>query len=262
MAELDYLADIHRESTRFHAVLSTADPGAPVQSCPGWTAEDLLWHLTEVQTFWGSIVRERRQEFGGRGVTKPDVDYQGLLDGFAAASAALQQALAQTPVDVPVWTWADDQTAGFVRRRQAQEVLIHRLDAELLSNATTPLDPTLASDGVDEILTVMYGARPAWTAFAPSGHTGRILATDTGTSWDLRPGRSIGTDPGTGETHDRPAVEVSRPGGNGAASFTVTGSAAQLDAWLWRREVFGEPVISGDPAASELFLAVLASGIR
>ncbi|HWF80719.1 MAG TPA: hypothetical protein VN695_09050, partial [Streptosporangiaceae bacterium] len=26
---------------------------------PGWNADDLLWHLGEVQWFWGTIVRDR-----------------------------------------------------------------------------------------------------------------------------------------------------------------------------------------------------------
>ena len=28
-------------------------------SCPDWNADDLLWHLAEVQWFWATIVRER-----------------------------------------------------------------------------------------------------------------------------------------------------------------------------------------------------------
>ena len=44
--------------------------------------------------------------------------------------------------------WADDKTVGYIRRRQAHEALIHRLDAELTAGAVTPLDPDLAADGV------------------------------------------------------------------------------------------------------------------
>ena len=49
---------------------------------------------------------------------------------------------------------------GFVRRRQAHEALIHRIDAELTAGRRTPVDPLLGADGVDEALRVMYGGVP------------------------------------------------------------------------------------------------------
>jgi uncharacterized protein (TIGR03083 family) len=50
-----YLDHLDRESGRFADVLAGVDPAVPVPTCPGWTAADLVWHLTEVQWFWGSI---------------------------------------------------------------------------------------------------------------------------------------------------------------------------------------------------------------
>lgn len=262
MDKLDYLTDFRRESARFHSVLATVDPRAPVPSCPDWTAEDLLWHLTEVQTFWGAIVRDRAQEVEERAAVKPDVGYQDLLDGFRSASADLAQAFADTPDDVPVWTWADDHTVGFIRRRQAHEALIHRLDAELVADRTTPMDPALASDGVDEILTVMYGGWPAWSTFTPADHVGRMVATDTGARWDLRTGRFAGTSPNTGKSYDNPTVEVSREALAADPAFTISAPAAELDAWLWNRRIAADPTIVGDHAAAEQFLAVIAAGIQ
>lgn len=62
---------------------------------------------------------------------RPDVDYQGLLAFFVETGNALLETLPETSDDVPVWTWADEQSVGFIRRRQAHAVLIHRLDAEM-----------------------------------------------------------------------------------------------------------------------------------
>ncbi len=262
MDELDYLGAIQRESARFHHVLGTADPVAPVPSCPGWTAADLLWHLTEVQTFWGAIVRDRSQEVDEEEAARPDVGFQALLDGFAAASDALVRTLADTPDDVPVWTWADDHSVGFIRRRQAHEVLIHRLDAELVAGTTTSLDPALASDGVDEALTVMYGGRPGWATFTPSGHRGRMVATDTGATWELRTGRFAGTSPNTGKTYDNPTVEIDRGARTAHPTYTISAPAADLDAWLWKRPVGSDPTIIGDQVAAAEFVAVLAAGIQ
>ena len=57
--ELDYLGHLARESARFAHAVSMAAPDAPVPPCPAWNADDLLWHLGEVQWFWGTIVRQR-----------------------------------------------------------------------------------------------------------------------------------------------------------------------------------------------------------
>jgi uncharacterized protein (TIGR03083 family) len=260
---LDYLADLRRESARFHACLAHADPGAPVPSCPGWTAADLLWHLTEVQSFWGNIVSGRLQEPDAAEVLKPaDIDYQGLLSAFQSASRALEQTLAATPDETRVWTWADDQTAGFVRRRQAHEALIHRLDAELTTDQVTGLDPALATDGIDEALTVMYGGYPAWATFTPVEGTGRIVAVDTGVSWDLGLGRFSGTSPGSGRTYDDPTVQVSAEPSSSEPAFTVSGTAGELDIWLWKRPSPTEPTVTGDHDVAAFFLEVIAGGIQ
>ena len=46
-------AIVRAESDRFAEVLADADPDTRVPSCPDWTVADLLWHLGEVQMFWG-----------------------------------------------------------------------------------------------------------------------------------------------------------------------------------------------------------------
>jgi uncharacterized protein (TIGR03083 family) len=160
----DYLAFLDSESARFTDLLTHADPAGTVPSCPDWSAADLLWHLTEVQWFWGSIV--------GRGLHDPadarvrqaatSGGYERLLGLQLEATERLLTALGAGDDGDPVWTWLDDdQTRGFVRRRQAHEVLIHRLDAEQLVGEVTPLDENLAADGVDEALRIMFGGTPA-----------------------------------------------------------------------------------------------------
>ena len=104
--------------------------------------------------------------------------------------------LAATPPDTPAWTWSEDQTVGFIRRRQAHEALIHRVDAELTAGRRTPMDPGLSADGVDEALRVMYGGVPPWGIFTPTGAgTLRLRAPDTGNTWLVTTGRFTGTDP-------------------------------------------------------------------
>ena len=61
-------------------------------------------------------------------------------------------------------------------RRQPHEALIHRVDAELAAGAPTGLDEALATDGVDEILTVMIDCHdiPVWSRFEPDGSTAAL----------------------------------------------------------------------------------------
>jgi uncharacterized protein (TIGR03083 family) len=155
---LDLLEDIRRESDRFHAVLSTCDPGARVPACPDWDAADLLWHLTDVQWFWTRVITTRpaAPPEDLEHPQRPE-SYEELLSGFAAQSAALVEALAEAGPDAEAWHWSAVQTAGTSYRRQAHEALIHRLDAEQTAGQVTPLDPALAADGVREALDVMYG---------------------------------------------------------------------------------------------------------
>ena len=63
MGPVNYLTHLQRESARFAQAIREAAPDAPVPSCPDWNADDLLWHLAEVQWFWATMVREgaRRQ---------------------------------------------------------------------------------------------------------------------------------------------------------------------------------------------------------
>ena len=61
-------------------------------------------------------------------------------------------ALAAADPTAPVWTWVPDQRAAFWFRRQAQEVAVHRWDAEGAAGTPNVIESTLAADGVDEWL--------------------------------------------------------------------------------------------------------------
>src|SRR5262245_5244268 len=121
-AELDFLDHLVLESARFAEAIDSARPEAPVPSCPDWKADDLLWHLAEVQWFWGTVVRERMTDPPGNDLTPSrPADRAGLAAFFDRVSRELADVLAATPPGTPAWTWSEDQTAGFIRRRQAHE---------------------------------------------------------------------------------------------------------------------------------------------
>ena len=266
MTDLDYLAHLSRESARLRETLSGAPDDARVPSCPDWDAVDLLWHLAGVQWFWGELV-ERGVTVGavadGLEATRPD-DRAGVESAYDDASRRLGEVLAGNPPETAVWTWADDHTVGFIRRRQAHEALIHRVDAELTSGDRTPLDQALADDGVDEVLRVMYGGEPSWGDFTPhEGQTVRVEATDTGSTWVLTLGRFSGSEPDSDRSYsDEPDMRIADTDDGGPTAATVRGTAQDLDLWLWHREPLGPIERTGDEAVLAELARTVEPGIN
>jgi uncharacterized protein (TIGR03083 family) len=259
---LDYLAHVAADSDRFLSLLRDADPSLVVPSCPEWAADDLLWHLAEVQWFWGTIVDQRLQDADEAENQKPDRpdSHAGLVAFFEQSNALLESALATADPSETVWMWGDDKTVGYIRRRQAHEALIHRVDAELTVGEPTPLDTALASDGVHEVFTKMYGGVPAWGTFTPSGRTVAVETTDTGLVVPLELGHWKGTSPNTGNTYDEPICEIADAAGF-AADATVRGAAADLDRWAWGRADASALAVEGDRDAFGALQEVVDQGI-
>jgi uncharacterized protein (TIGR03083 family) len=260
--DLDYLAYLARESARFGEVLRGVPADAAVPACPDWNADDLLWHLGEVQWFWGTVVREGLPGAAvGELAPERPPDRAGLTAFYERVSRDLGTALAKAAPETPAWTWSTDQTVRFIRRRQAHEALIHRVDAEEAAGDRTPMDPALASDGVDEALRVMYGGLPEWGTFTPDeSATVRLEAADTGDTWTVALGQFTGIDPDDGTAHDEPGLGVAGDSGAEAAAV-VRGTAADLDCWLWHRHLAGEVERLGDPALLSRFESIIAAGI-
>jgi uncharacterized protein (TIGR03083 family) len=254
--DLDYLAYIRAESDRFRDVLRDTGPDTVVPSCPDWTAQDLLWHLTEVQWFWATIVEQRRTDPDG--LDRPDrpASHQELLDLAAAQAARLHDVLAAAEPATEVYMWSNDRTVGYIRRRQAHEALIHRLDAELTADHVTGLDAALAADGVREIFEHMYGGCPPWGTFAPDGTLVHVRLTDTGHVVPVQPGRFTGTDPDTGEAYDEEVAELAGDP-DGRPDLVVMGSAEDVDTWLWHRRDAAGVTFEGDPDVRARLQAVL-----
>jgi uncharacterized protein (TIGR03083 family) len=266
-----YVLAVREETERLLDALSSVPPDAPVPTCD-WTAADLLWHLAEVQHHWAAVVRGAH----GEGVVAPErpVDLAELRTLAAASGTELATALAEAAPDAPAWSWHDDGgTVAWVARRQAHEVLVHRVDAELTAGRTvTPPTVELAADGVDEVLHVMLDGVPDWGTFTPDGVTVRLACTNVDAAWVLRLGRFVGTGPESGTAYDLDAAAVERvTAGAGPAGtddvgedLLVRAPAWDLDLWLWGRggaealEVTG----AGGAALLERVRALLAEATQ
>lgn len=264
-----HLPVLARASARFREVLAAADGAAPVPTCPGWDADDLLWHLAEVQLFWAGVVAGRvRDDAGVEAVeaAKPERpgDRDALLALSESATLALVAALDGRDPDEPAWSWhGPEQTVGFTLRRQLHEVLVHRADAELTAGADLTLpDGEVAADGVDELLRVMWGLPDGdWATWHPSAHLVEVVATDTGHRWTLRLGRWTGTGPQSGTAFDEATAVVEDSPADEAVAARVSGTATALDLALWGRRDAGVER-SGDPDALAVLDEVVAVGVQ
>jgi uncharacterized protein (TIGR03083 family) len=235
---MDYLRWIRDEGERFYALAPVADPKFGVPSRPDWSIADLVWHLGEVQWFWASDIELRAGEPGEVEAGKPPQphEYEEVVSFGRAQLDRLLDVLAVTADDVPVWTWAldeSDRTAGFVRRHEVQETAIHRWD---LQDAATTDDPDpiaadAASDSIDEFLavTVPFGVNRS----KPLRGTVHLHCTDVDGEWFVEPHGAVE------RTHAK-------------ADVAVRGSASDLLLALYNRidietlDVFGEESLARD----------------
>lgn len=258
----DYLRHLRSDSDRLRAALAGCDPDARVPGCPDWTARDLLGHHGGVLDFWATIVEHRPQgpDEVWQEPEKPE-SLEGLLAYHEAQTDRLVAALSAADPGDAAWTWSDEQTVGFSFRRQAHEALIHRLDAEQTVGDVTPLDPELAADGVDEALDVMFGGTPPWGTFTGAGRYVRVDITDRGESVWVETGRFTGTDPESDQDHDLEDISKAEPQ-DADPDVVVSGPAADLDAWLWRRRDDAGITVAGDEAVVAHFRACVNQAIN
>ena len=117
--------------------------------------------------------------------------------------------------------------------------------SELTAGLPSEIDPELAEDGVDELLTQFGSEPPAWGAFDPSGILVEVRSAPSGRSWWVRLGRFRGVDP-AGQGHDEPDYQ---PAPGGPADAVLEGAAADLLLWLWGRADGAGVSATGDPSA-------------
>lgn len=210
------------------------DLGAPVPRCHGWTTTDLLDHVAGVLRFVTSVVVPRTAPTG-RPEPRP-----AEADPVTFARAALDDlvaALADLPPEEPVWNWSatSADTGDFWLRRMAQELLVHRIDAEQAVGDPTPVDPDLAADGVDEMLTVFVPRIQGRTPFVRLAGSLHLHRTDGPGEWLVEV---------TSTT-----TEVRREHAKGEVA--VRGTAVDLLLAVWGRHDFTDLEVIGESALLE-----------
>jgi len=237
--ELDeYLPLLQRSNARFAEAAAAAALAkgwtAHVPGCPGWRLADLVWHLAEVQHFWAWVVRTRAEDPSGylQPDRRPDDE---LLGFFAGRSAELETVLAGADPSDRVWTWAPRHDVAFVLRRQAQEAVVHTVDAEQVLGDVRPVPADVGLDGLDEWLEVMVpGALP----HGPPEHAHPVVfhAVDADAERTLFPG-----------TRPFPIA-------------TLTGTAGDLLLAVWRRLPMEVLTVDGDGLQATAMIDLIELG--
>ncbi|MEO5901063.1 MAG: maleylpyruvate isomerase family mycothiol-dependent enzyme [Ilumatobacteraceae bacterium] len=240
----DYLAALRRDADGFGDACAVGDLAAPVPSCPEWSLADLLWHLTEVFDFWGSVAAGPLLDPAGH--TDPTRPPDGeLMSTFRSGVTGLLATLTQIDPATPVWTWSTDKTAGFIIRRMAQETAMHRWDAEAAAGRSSTIEPELATDAIDEFLFLFAGYPYAeGKGPQPIGGSVHLHCTDVPGEWFVVDG-----------AHGSMVTTRQHTKGDCA----IRGPAADLLLALWRRVPLSTVEVIGDAELAARFIAHTAA---
>jgi uncharacterized protein (TIGR03083 family) len=183
----DHLAVVESEAARIVAAYA-ADPSGRVPWSDRWTVRTVARHVASTHHVVAQVIQDRpTADFGRFGaLATPAKDDPGFPAWFAAGTDALVEQCRVTPPAELCWSWhADGATVGFWVRRMAHETLVHRWDAEAAAGIVGPsMDPSVAADGVDELLDVFVSASRALHA-SPAGPAVHISCTDADQQWYL-----------------------------------------------------------------------------
>ncbi|MCU1346502.1 MAG: hypothetical protein JWL70_2768 [Acidimicrobiia bacterium] len=179
---VDYLAAIASDVERI-AVAGETAPATRVPSCPEWDLAGLCEHLGRVHRMaTAAMSSPNRPDLSLIEPPTPGQEAAYLRAGVAPLLAA---AAARAPQD-PAWNFTGtNQVVEFWHRRQANEALVHRWDAENALGLPSELPLAHAVDGLEEALTVMLPRRLQRIDLGGITGTIHLHCTDTGTETDI-----------------------------------------------------------------------------
>jgi uncharacterized protein (TIGR03083 family) len=216
---------------------------ARVSTCPEWTVADLVAHQGMVHRWAAGNLRLDETPVPDEAEILRSVPAEQLLRWFVDGVRALLDTLRTVDPDVPARVFLRDAPPPrhFWARRQAHETTVHAVDALAAALGRVPtaseaaVDPDVAVDGVDELL----------TGFFPRGRS-KLAAGEAGTE-----PVSVAVVPSDSERRwtftvadGRLSTERTR---RDDAGTVLSGTAAELYLGLWNRGAeiteSGQPVL-------------------
>ena len=179
---------IEREALRILALARSGDLSEPVPQLSRWKARDVVAHLGGVHRWATRILSER--SMAGPGARKSKLDGIELCDWFEEGARELVGTMrGLDPDDVcPNFNPGSPSTVRWWIRRQLHETTVHRWDVESAFAATTPVDPAIAIDGIDEFLDTFVRTRGKHVLDTPA----LIETTRPKRHWTLTPAAKQG----------------------------------------------------------------------
>ena len=236
----EHLEGLRSALVAFVRYADRAGLGAPVPTCPGWTVRELVAHQGMVHRWATAAIRGR--EVDAEAVERAGHAAQDPLEWLRDGAIDFAQAVTQAPDDVEALVFLRDAPPAkpFWARRQCHETTMHAVDALAAALGRFPaavetwIDPAVALDGIDELLTGFI-TRSFSRLRAAESTTIAVCPTDSDRSWLVE----VGTGP----------ARTTRRTGPVAADTTLRGPAAALYLALWNRS---DEVTAEDTAAWDL----------
>jgi uncharacterized protein (TIGR03083 family) len=236
----DYIDRLTIESAALTALIESEPLDTPVTTCGDWDLAALATHVGWVYR-WATVAIETAAMPDRGAVSRPSSPDE-LHDWFAEGTATLLEALPNIDPSGPTWhPFSPPQHAGLWPRRLTHETTIHLLDAQLACSVAPDVDASMASDGIDEYLTVALPRVLAGESVTAPTTTLHIHCTDVDGEWLIVPSAE--------------GLVITREHAKGDAA--LRGSAAALLADLWGRQgALGEIDIAGDAEVAASWLAI------
>jgi uncharacterized protein (TIGR03083 family) len=236
-----YLEHLLTDLDRFAQAVRRGPLDAQVTGCPGWDLRRLTAHMGVIHR-WARHCAANAAPPESRDPYEPDPDFdaEALAAWLVAGGHELVDTLRTIDLDGPTWHPFPVPKLGRVwPRRQAQEISVHRWDAEHAIGQAAPIDPELASDGVDEHLDiVMRRLVTRESVTLPTGSL-HIHCTDTHGEWlvELDDGYRLTRAHAKGAAALRGPAEalllrVWNRDTDRASELSPVGDERVLDAWL------------------------------
>jgi uncharacterized protein (TIGR03083 family) len=180
---VDFAGAFVEENRAFAELFGDVDESTPVPTCPEWNLKQLFRHVGRGDRWAAQIVHDRREDYldprtveGG----KPPPDPADAISWLHGGAQRLLDAVEQTGVQTPVWTFLGPRPANWWIRRRLHEVAVHRADAAIAVGGEFTLEAAVAADGITEWLervAVQAGSKGAPLPLA-DGNTLHLHATD------------------------------------------------------------------------------------
>ena len=235
-----YLARLTDDSTTFGQLLESQPLDTPVATCGDWDLAALATHVGWVYR-WATVAMQTAA-MPDRGAVERPSSPDELHEWFTTGTADMLNTLTEIDPNGPTWhPFNPPQLAGLWPRRLAHETTIHLLDAQLACSAQQGIDAVMASDGIDEYLTVALPRVLAGEGVTTPTTTLHIHCTDVEGEWLIAPSPD--------------GLIITREHAKGDAA--LRGSAGALLADLWgRRGALGDIDIAGDADVAASWLAI------